>query len=135
MRYLLVLQLNDTKRYCNYNRFEILTVVTDMPDQEQLCFRALADPTRRGILRMLAQREMTIAEVADNFEMTRAAVKKHLLVLSDGGLIAVRTEGRNRINTLDAAGLKQALGWFEFFDQFWDDRLAILKSEIEKDTP
>ncbi len=99
----------------------------------QAAFRALADPTRRDILMMLAQQDMTIAEVAENFDMTRAAVKKHLSVLSDGNLITVRPEGRARINTLNPEGLKQVFDWFGYFDAFWDDRLSRLKTSIEKD--
>ena len=99
----------------------------------QPAFRALADPTRRDILIMLRDRAMTIAEVAENFDMTRAAVKKHLTVLSDGGLITVRTQGRERINTLNPDGMAPLRDWLGFFDAFWDDRLAALKSAIEKD--
>ena len=99
----------------------------------QPTFRALADPTRRDILVMLREKDMTIAEVAENFEMTRAAVKKHLTVLSDGGLITVRAQGRERINTLNPLGMAPVLDWLTFFDGFWDDRLAALKSAIEKD--
>ena len=105
-----------------------------MNHQEQLGFRALADTTRRDILKLLSQSEMTIAEVADNFDMTRAAVKKHLTVLSDGGLIDVRTDGRTRINALNPTGMKRVFDWFGFFDAFWDDRLSSLKDSIEKDT-
>ncbi len=97
----------------------------------QPTFRALSDPTRRGILRHLAQRDMTIAEVAQNFDMTRAAIKKHLTVLSDGGLITVRARGREKINALNKDGFAPLLTWLETFDQFWDDRLAALKSAIE----
>ena len=96
-------------------------------------FRALADPTRRNILRLLASNEMTIAEVAENFEMTRAAVKKHLSVLSEGNLISVQVSGRTRVNTLNPEGLRRVFDWFGYFDAFWDDRLNTLKSEIEKD--
>ena len=103
-----------------------------MPDP-QTAFRALADPTRRDILRLLSQQDMTIADVAGRFDMTRAAVKKHLTVLSDGGLITVTPRGRERINSLDPSGFAPVLGWLEYFDQFWDDRLAALKSAIEKD--
>ena len=99
----------------------------------QAAFRALADPTRRDILMMLAQQDMTIAEVAENFDMTRAAVKKHLSVLGDGNLITVRPEGRARINALNPDGLKQVFDWFGYFDAFWDDRLSSLKTSIEKD--
>lgn len=105
-----------------------------MNSQEQMGFRALADPTRRSILQLLAKGDMTIAEVADNFDMTRAAVKKHLIILSEGDLISVQTEGRSRRNTLNADGLKSLFDWFGYFDAFWDSKLNTLKSEIEKDT-
>lgn len=96
-------------------------------------FRALADQTRRDILRHLARQDMTIAQVAQNFDMTRAAVKKHLTVLSDGGLITVEARGREKINTLNKDGFAPIFDWLGFFDQFWDTRLADLKSAIEKD--
>jgi len=104
-----------------------------MIGSEQMGFRALADPTRRNILCLLASREMTIAEVADNFQMTRAAVKKHLSILSEGELISVHTSGRTRVNALNAAGLKRVVDWFSYFDSFWDEHLDALKTEIERD--
>jgi len=104
-----------------------------MTGTEQMGFRALSDQTRRNILRLLASKEMTIAEVAENFEMTRAAVKKHLSILSDGNLISVHVDGRSRVNALNPDGLKRVFDWFSYFDAFWDDRLNTLKSEIEKD--
>ena len=100
---------------------------------EQPTFKALADPTRREILRHLSQSDMSIAEVSDHFDMTRAAVKKHLTVLSDGGLITVRTKGRERVNALNPEGFAPVRDWLSFFDQFWDARLDDLKSAIEKD--
>ena len=105
-----------------------------MLQAEQKGFRALADPTRRGILHLLATQDMTIAEVAENFQMTREAVKKHLTVLHEGDLITMQTIGRTRVNALNPDGLKQVFDWFSYFDAFWNDRLATLKSEIEKDT-
>ncbi|PVH28185.1 ArsR/SmtB family transcription factor [Pararhodobacter oceanensis] len=102
-------------------------------DLQQHAFRALADPTRRQILALLAQREMTIAEVAGHFDMTRAAVKKHLSILHDGALIETRAEGRTRVNALRPDGLKSVANWLGAFDIFWDERLAALKSAIEKD--
>ena len=70
------------------------------PDIVQGAFRALADPTRRDIVKLLSQRDMTIGEVSDCFAMTRAAVKKHLIVLEEGRLISVQPSGRERINRL-----------------------------------
>jgi len=104
-----------------------------MSPDPQLAFRALSDPTRRDILRMLQQKDMTIGQVADNFDMTRGAVKKHLTVLSDGGLIQVQSRGRERINTFNPAGMAPIYDWLSFFDTFWDERLETLKSTIEKD--
>lgn len=99
----------------------------------QSTFRALADPTRRHILKRLGDREMNIGELAQGFEMTRAAVKKHLNVLEKGGLISVRPNGRERINTLEPDGLKAASNWINYFSGFWDNRLSNLKTVIENE--
>lgn len=96
----------------------------------QPVFRALADPSRRKILSHLAQRDMTIAEVAENFDMTRAAVKKHLTILEQGNLISVTTQGRERINHLEPEALQSAADWINHFSQFWDTRLGALQSAI-----
>lgn len=101
-------------------------------DAAQPAFRALADPTRRDIVRLLASDDLTIGQITDRFDMTRAAVKKHLTVLSDGGLITVEPRGRERINRLNPAGMAPILDWFGYFDQFWTDRLADLKQAIEE---
>jgi DNA-binding transcriptional ArsR family regulator len=97
-------------------------------------FRALADPTRRDILQRLAKGEHTIAQLTQHFDMTRAAVKKHLTVLSDGGLITTRSAGRERFNALDPEGFAPMRDWISFFDHFWDDQLSNLKDAIETQT-
>jgi len=104
-----------------------------MHPQTQATFRALADPTRRGILQLLSHSELTIGQVADAFPMTRAAVKKHLTVLKDGDLIKVIPRGREKVNRLNTKGLKPILDWIKELDAAWDDRLSTLKTAIEKD--
>ena len=107
-----------------------------MQHSSQHTFRALSDPTRREILGLLAQRDMTIAQVAGNFNMTRAAVKKHLAILKEGALIDVRAEGRERWNSINPQGFQPVRDWLSMFDIFWDERLATLKTAIEnKETP
>ena len=102
----------------------------------QPAFRALADPTRRDILMMLSTADMTLNEVTDRFDMTRAAVKKHLTVLEDGALVHSEPRGRERIHRLNADALKPVFSWLEYFDRYWDDKLADLKTRIEnKDLP
>ena len=98
----------------------------------QPVFRALADPTRRAIIAMLADGERPIAEIAAAFDMTRPAVAKHLAVLRDGDLIAVAKRGRERINRLNPRALRTAADWLNHFDVFWDERLAALKKAVER---
>lgn len=104
--------------------------LTETPDVQNT-FRALADPTRRGILLFLSEQDMTIGEVCEHFDMTRAAVKKHLNILEEGALISVQTNGRKRINHLEPLGLKSAAEWFNYFNQFWDERLNKLQQVVE----
>ncbi|KAE9627876.1 helix-turn-helix transcriptional regulator [Parasedimentitalea maritima] len=99
----------------------------------QLTFRALADPTRRDILQLLATRDMTIGEVSEQFDITRPAVKKHLTILHEGNLIRIQANGRERINSLNPDGMAPVFDWLNYFDTFWDDRLGALKTLIEKD--
>ena len=101
-------------------------------DQTQPVFRALADPTRRTIISMLADGPRAIGDIAAEFDMTRPAVAKHLAILKEGGVIAVETKGRERINRLEPEALKTAADWLSYFDRFWDDRLAKLKTVVEK---
>ncbi len=98
-----------------------------MSAQVQNSFRALADPTRRDILMLLSRQEMTIGEIAAEFPITRAAVKKHLNMLEEGQLISVHPSGRERINRLQPQGLKNVTEWMSYFDQFWDDKLSALQ--------
>lgn len=100
---------------------------------EQMVFRAIADPTRRSIMTMLAQGEHSLGDIASNYQMTRPAVTKHLKVLEQGGLITVRRQGRERLHALQPAALKRVSDWLSFFDQFWDHKLETLKQVVEAD--
>lgn len=99
--------------------------------ETQGAFRALSDPTRRGILMLLSEQEMTIGDVSEHFDITRAAVKKHLNILEEGALISVHVSGRERINRLEPLGLKSAFDWLNYFNQFWDEKLSALQQAVE----
>lgn len=101
--------------------------------ETQGAFRALSDPTRRGILMLLSERDMTIGDVSEHFDITRAAVKKHLNILQEGALISVRSSGRERINKLEPLGLKSAVDWLNYFNQFWDQKLSALQQAVENE--
>lgn len=102
-------------------------------DPPQAAFRALADPTRREILVLLRTKSMTIAEVAKNFDMTRAAVKKHLTILTEGGFIQVTAQGREKLNAFLPEGFAPITDWLTYFDLFWDEKLTNLADAIEAD--
>lgn len=102
-------------------------------DNMQLTFRALADASRREMLMLLSHKDMTIGEIGEHFDFTRAAVKKHLTILEEGELISVHPQGRERINRLKPETLQSTSHWFDYFNQFWDTKLGDLKSAIEKD--
>jgi DNA-binding transcriptional ArsR family regulator len=89
---------------------------------------AIADPTRREILRQLSAGEQSAGAIAALFDVTRPAVSHHLRVLRDAGLISVRRKAQSRIYSLDAAALDQLRARF---NQFWDDALPRLKSVVE----
>lgn len=79
--------------------------------------RAVADPTRREILRMIAVTESSAGEIANRFSITRPAVSQHLTVLLKAGLVRVRAKAQQRLYSLDAAGL-EAL--FNEMEKFWE---------------
>lgn len=95
-------------------------------DQLSRTFGALADPTRRAILARLASGEATVGQLAEPFEMTFAAVSKHLRVLQDAGLVTRGRDAQYRPARLDARPLAQASGWIIDFAQFWGDSLDSL---------
>ena len=99
----------------------------------QATFRALADPTRRRIIALLGEHDRTVVQLAVHFDITRAAVKKHLLVLEDGGVVVSETRGRERINRLNPGALKRAADWLSYFDSFWDERLEALQGAVEEE--
>lgn len=103
-------------------------------DATSAVFRALSDPTRREILALLAEREMSIGEVADCFSMTRPAIAKHLSILGEGDLIRVERRGRSRINQINPRPLRAVHDWLEIFDRFWDDKLTRLIEEVETES-
>jgi len=97
----------------------------------QASFRALADPTRREILRQLSTRELSIAEVVDHFALTRTAVRKHLQILEEGDLITLTQRGRERVTSLNPTGIQSVAQWLSYFDRYWDKALVGLKATVE----
>jgi DNA-binding transcriptional ArsR family regulator len=95
-------------------------------------FQALADPSRREILRLLAGESLTINAIAKNFDMSRPAVSKHVKVLQTTGFISIEDQGRERYCILKEEGFADVQEWINFFDQFWGARLRKLERMLEQ---
>jgi DNA-binding transcriptional ArsR family regulator len=92
--------------------------------------RALAEPHRREILRLVSDRELPAGRIASHFDVSGPAVSQHLRVLREAGLVTERREGTRRLYRARPEGLVELRAYLE---SFWDDRLAVLKQEAEKE--
>jgi DNA-binding transcriptional ArsR family regulator len=100
-------------------------------------FAALSDPTRRAILTMLLEDDMAVTDVAEPFEMSLAAISKHLAILTQAGLIRQEKRGRVKWCMLDADALRDASVWMQGFGQFEPVNLdafeRFLAAELDQD--
>ena|SRR5215212_6167431 len=96
-------------------------------------FRALADPTRRGMLASLALGDKSIGELAEPLRMSFAGASKHVKVLEDAGLVGRRKVGRTHLIKLEARPLEEAERWLRQWEKFWTTRLDRLEALIERD--
>tara|TARA_R110000868_G_scaffold37111_14_gene131615 strand:+ start:27314 stop:27637 length:324 start_codon:yes stop_codon:yes gene_type:complete len=91
-------------------------------------FQAIADPTRRAILVLLATQSMTAGTIASNFDSSRPTVSKHLQILTECDLLEQEQNGREMIYHLNPQGLKDVAEFIEPFAKLWDDRFNKLES-------
>jgi len=91
---------------------------------------ALADPTRRRIVELLAERDRTAGELVEEFDVSAPAISQHLNVLREAGLVVTRAEGRNRIQALNPAGFDELEAWLDRTRRFWSQRLDALEQEL-----
>ncbi|AST90153.1 ArsR/SmtB family transcription factor [Sutcliffiella cohnii] len=96
-------------------------------------FQAIADPTRRDVLRLLAYNELPISEITSHFPISRTAVVKHLHILSEASLVTSRKVGREKRYTLQPETLTEVNEWLSFFEQFWDNKMSILQHLVENE--
>jgi DNA-binding transcriptional ArsR family regulator len=89
-------------------------------------FQAIADPTRRAILGLLAIQTLTLNAVAENFDISRPAISKHVKVLEECGLISIKQKGRERYCEAQLDKLNEVSQWVEQYKQFWEVKLDAL---------
>lgn len=101
--------------------------------QKRDVFVAIADPTRRKLIRLLAEKdEMPLHELTVQFEMGRTAVSKHLTILKEADLVTNRKIGRETRYQLNPAPLQEVKDWLSYYEQFWNERAVLLKNILEE---
>ena len=96
----------------------------------ETAFKAIAEPRRRRILRLVWDAELSAGEIASHFDVTQPAVSQHLKVLKEAGLVDERRNGTRRLYRARPEGLAELK---EYLDDFWGDRLEALKREAERE--
>jgi DNA-binding transcriptional ArsR family regulator len=95
-------------------------------------YQAIADPTRRAIINMIAGRPHNIKSIAEKFDISQQAISLQVKILTDCGLIAVKQDGRNRICEAQLDKLGDVAVWVEQYRHHWESKLDALETYIEK---
>ncbi len=94
-------------------------------------FQAIADPTRREIINMITRESLNLNSVAENFDISRPAISKHIKILAECGLLIVRQQGRERICEANLKSLNEVSEWVEQYREFWTGKLDALDSFLK----
>lgn len=95
-------------------------------------FKAIADPTRREIISMVANQPLNLNSVAERFDMSRQAVALHVKILTDCGLIIIRQQGRERFCEAKLEALSEVSKWIDAFRQHWENKLDAMEKYLSK---
>ncbi len=95
-------------------------------------FNAIADPTRREIIDLLAGQSLPVNDVAEQFDMSRPAVSKHIKILNECGLVVIRKEGRKRYCRADTRKLQEVIEWAQRYRKIWNERLDALEAALSE---
>jgi DNA-binding transcriptional ArsR family regulator len=102
-----------------------------MPQTRLDVFQVIGDPSRRKMLMLLSRSSLTINNLADNFDMSRPAVSKHIKILYGAGFISIHDIGRERYCTLKKDGFEELQAWISHFDTFWSSKLKKLEALLD----
>lgn len=97
-------------------------------------FQAIADPTRREIINMIAHQSLNLNAVADNFDISRPAISRHIKILTECGLIKIKQQGRERYCEAQLQKLNEVNQWIEQYRIFWTGKLDALENFLTEDT-
>jgi len=95
-------------------------------------FQAIADPTRRAIINLVAHQSLNLNSVAENFDVSRPAISKHIKILTQCGLIEIKQQGRERFCEVKLEKLDEVSEWVEQYRKIWTERLDSLEEYLNK---
>jgi len=101
-------------------------------DTRRDVFQAIADPTRREIINLIAHQSLNLNSVAEQFNISRPAVSKHIKILTECGLIVIRQQGRERYCDAKLEKLNEVSGWVEQYREFWTTKLDALEQYLKE---
>ncbi len=96
-------------------------------------FQAIADPTRREIINLIAHKSLNLNTIADNFDISRPAISQHIKILTECGLIAIRQQGRERYCEAQLQPLNEVSAWVDQYRTFWNAKLDALEQFLEQE--
>ena len=94
-------------------------------------FQAIADPTRREIINLIAYQSLNLNAIADNFEISRPAISQHIKILTECGLVIIKKQGRERYCEVRLQQLSEVSVWIERYRKLWDERFEVLDDMLE----
>ena len=106
-----------------------------MNRQRRDVFQAIADPTRRKIINLLALESLNLNAVAGHFDISRPAVSKHIRILTECGLVNIKVQGRERYCKAELKKLKEVSDWTEQYRLFWNKKLDALERYLDSGQP
>lgn len=95
-------------------------------------FQAIADPTRRQIISLIARKEMNLNAIADNFDISRPSVSQHIKILHECGIIEIEKMGRERYCKIQPRNLKEVADWVDPFRELWEEKLDSFEKYLTK---
>jgi DNA-binding transcriptional ArsR family regulator len=93
-------------------------------------YQAIADPTRRQIIDLLAHKTLPVNDVAERFDISRPAISKHIKILNECGLVVIKKEGRKRYCRADTRKLQEVIEWAQRYRKFWNEKLDALEAAL-----
>ncbi|MEO1049009.1 MAG: metalloregulator ArsR/SmtB family transcription factor [Bacteroidota bacterium] len=95
-------------------------------------FQAIADPVRRDIIELLSEQTLTVNAVAEQFDVTRPAISKHLKILEECGIVVITKQGRERFCSIESKSLIPAFLWIDRYRKLWEDRLDSFEAYLNE---